>query len=67
MLATLLARTNGKTITLKGHHGELRGGEMSHRAVWEIVDENTQTFDMYGTHHGGKDTKMPEITYCWKQ
>ena len=34
---------------------------MTHRAVWKIVDSNTQTFDMYGTHQGGKEMKMMEI------
>ena len=40
---------------------------MTHRAVRKIVDSDTQTFDMYGTHHGGKDTKVLEITYSRKQ
>src|SRR6476661_9555315 len=51
------ASADGKTITLKGSHPEPGGGRMSHRAVWKIVDGNTQTFDMYGTHHGGKEMK----------
>ena len=38
-----------------------------HRAVWKIVDNNSQTFDMYGTHgHGGKEMKMMEIVYTRK-
>jgi hypothetical protein len=60
------AGADGKTITLKGQHAELDGGQMSHRAVWKIVDANTQTFDMYGTHKGGKEMKMMEITYTRK-
>jgi len=40
---------------------------MTHRAVWKIVDSNTQTFDMYGTHEHGKEMKMMEITYTRKQ
>jgi hypothetical protein len=60
------ASADGKTITLKGQHAELGGGQMSHRAVWKIVDANTQTFDMYGTHKGGKEMKMMEITYTRK-
>ena len=60
------ASPDGKTITLKGHHGELGGGQMSHRAIWKIVDNNTQTFDMYGSHDGGKETKMMEIVYTRK-
>ena len=57
------ASSDGKTITLKGSHPEPGGGKMTHRAVWKIVDNNTQTFDMYGAHHGEKETKMMEITY----
>ena len=60
------AGADGKTITLKGQHAELGGGHMSHRAVWKIVDSNTQIFDMYGTHDGGKEMKMMEITYTRK-
>ena len=58
---------DGKTITLKGQHAEPGGGHMTHRAVWKIVDSNTQTFDMYGTHEHGKEMKMMEITYTRKQ
>ena len=61
------ASADGKTITLKGSHPEPGGGKMTHRAVWKIVDNNTQTFDMYGAHHGQKETKMMEITYQRKQ
>ena len=60
------ASADGKTITLKGQHAELGGGQMTHRAVWKIVDSNTQTFDMYGTHQGGKEMKMLEIAYTRK-
>ena len=53
---------DGKTITLKGHHAELGGGEMSHRAVHvKPLDADTQTFEMYGTHGHGKEMKMMEI------
>jgi uncharacterized protein DUF1579 len=61
------ASADGKTITLKGQHAEPGGGYMTHRAIWKIVDSNTQTFDMYGAHHGGKEMKMLEITYTRKQ
>ncbi len=60
------ASTDGKTITMKGQHAELGGGQMTHRAVWKIADSTTQTFDMYGTHHHGKEMKMMEITYTRK-
>jgi hypothetical protein len=61
------ASPDGKTITLRGSHAEPDGGRMTHRAVWKIVDNNTQTFDMYGAHKGGKETKMLEIVYTRKQ
>jgi len=35
----------------------------AHRAVWKIVDGNTQTFYMYGTYQGGNEMKVMEITY----
>jgi len=60
------ASTDGKTITLKGQHAEPGGGYMKHRAIWKIVDSNTQTFDMYGAHPGGKEWKMMEMTYTRK-
>lgn len=59
--------SDGKTITLKGQHAELGGGQMTHRAVWKLVDENKQIFEMYGTHGKGKEMKMMEITYTRKQ
>jgi Protein of unknown function (DUF1579) len=61
------ASADGKTITLEGQHPEPGGGYMTHRAIWKIVDNDTQTFDMYGTRHGGKEMKMLEITYMRKQ
>ena len=60
------ADAGGKIITLKGQHAEVGGGHMTHRAVWKIVDANTQTFEMYGTHRHGKEMKMMEITYTRK-
>jgi len=60
------ASADGKTITLRGSHPEPGGGKMTHRAVWKIVDNDTQTFDMYGAHHRGKEMKVLEITYIRK-
>lgn len=60
------ASPDGKTITLKGSHLEPGGGKMTHRAVWRLVDANTQTFEMYGTHGHGKEMKMLEISYTRK-
>jgi hypothetical protein len=61
------ASADGKTITLTGKHEVPGGRSMTHRAIWKIVDDNTQTFDMFGTHQGGKEMKMMEITYTRKQ
>jgi Protein of unknown function (DUF1579) len=61
------ASADGKTITLKGRHDELGGGFMTHRGVWKFPDNNTQMFEMYGAHNGGKETKLMEITYTRKQ
>ena len=58
---------DSKTITMKGQHAKPDGGQMTHRAVWKIVDDNTQIFEMYGTHDHGKEMKMMEITYSRKQ
>ena len=60
------ASPDGKTITLHGSHPEPGGGRMTHRAVWTLVDANSQTFDMYGAHHGGPEMKMMEILYSRK-
>jgi Protein of unknown function (DUF1579) len=61
------ASSDGKTITLRGSHPEPGGGKMSHRAIWKLIDNNTQQFDMYGAHHGHKETKMMEIVYRRKE
>ncbi|MCB9710448.1 MAG: DUF1579 domain-containing protein [Nitrospiraceae bacterium] len=60
------ASPDGKTITLHGSHPEPGGGRMTHRAVWTLVDANSQTFEMYGAHHGGSEMKMMEILYSRK-
>jgi hypothetical protein len=57
------ASADGKTITLKGSHPEPGGGHMTHRAIWKIIDDNTQTFEMYGAHKREKEMKNLEITY----
>jgi hypothetical protein len=60
------ASADGKTITLHGSHPDPMGGVMKHRAVWKIVDANTQTFEMYHKGKDGKEMKMMEITYTRK-
>jgi len=60
------ASADGKTITLHEQHAEPEGGYMTHRAIWKIIDKNTQTFDMYGARHGSEEMKMMEIVYTRK-
>ncbi|BFU96297.1 MAG: hypothetical protein NTNFB02_30190 [Nitrospira sp.] len=62
----LFAGLAGSWTTATKEWMEPDGGQMKHRAVWKIVDPNTQTFEMYGTHHGGKEAKVLEITYTRK-
>jgi uncharacterized protein DUF1579 len=57
------ASADGKTITLYGSHRDPMGGIMTHRAVWKFIDQNTQTFEMYGREKDGNEMKMMEITY----
>lgn len=61
------ASPDGKTITLHGSHPEPGGGKMTHRAVWKIVDNNNQTFEMYGAHGKEKEMKFLEIVSTRKQ
>lgn len=61
------ASADGKTITLKGSHPEPGGGKMTHRAVWKILDNDNQIFEMYGAHGKEKEMKFLEITYTRKQ
>ena len=60
------ASADGKTITYRGQHAEPGGGQMTHRAIWKLVDANTQLFEMHGAHGHGKEMKMLEITYTRK-
>jgi hypothetical protein len=60
------ADADGKTVTLKGSHPDPFAGVMHHRAIWKIVDSNTQIFEMYGAYGHDKEMKMMEITYTRK-
>lgn len=57
---------DGKTVKLKGDHQDPIEGHMKHRAVWKIVDANTQVFELWGSGKHSKDMKMMEITYTRK-
>ena len=61
------ASPDGKTITLRGSHPEAGGGKMTHRAVWKIVDNDNQIYEMYGAHGKEKEIKFLEIIYTRKQ
>ncbi|CUS38675.1 DUF1579 domain-containing protein [Candidatus Nitrospira nitrificans] len=61
------ASPDGKTITLRGSHPEPGGGQMRHRALWKIIDDNSQTFEMYGAHGKEKEMKFLEIVYTRKE
>lgn len=61
------ASQDGKTLTLRGSHPEPGGGTMTHRAVWKIIDDNNQIFEMYGAHGKEKEMKFLEIVYIRKQ
>ncbi len=60
------ASPDGRTITLRGSHPEPGGGKMTHRAVWKIIDDNNQVFEMYGAHGKEKETKNLAIIYTRK-
>lgn len=61
------ASADGKTTTLKGWHDEPGGGDMTHRAIWKLIDDNAQILEMYGAHKGDKEVKAMEIIYTRKQ
>ena len=58
---------DGKTFTQKGSHADPVQGQIKHRAVTKIVDNNTEVFEMYAAGKDGKEMKMMEITYTRKQ
>jgi hypothetical protein len=60
------ASPDGKTITQKGRYDDPIEGPMKLRSVTKIVDNNSETFEMYGTDKSGKERKMMEITYTRK-
>jgi hypothetical protein len=55
------------SITQQGHYDDPIEGPMKLRGVTKIVDDNTETFEMYATGKNGNETKMMEITYTRKQ
>jgi hypothetical protein len=61
------ASADGKTITERGSYNDPIEGPMKLRGVTKIVDNNTETFEMYGTGKRGKEMRMMEIIYTRKQ
>lgn len=61
------ASADGKTITQKGQYDDPLEGRMKLRGVTKIMDNNTETFEMYGTGKNGKEMKMMEIIYTRKE
>jgi len=57
------ASADGKTITQECRYNDPVKGPMKWRSVTQIVDDNTQAFEMYGTDKSGREEKMMEITY----
>lgn len=60
------ASRDGKTVTQECSHEDPVRGPMKWRSVTRIVDNNKNTFEMYGIYQGGKEEKMFEITYTRK-
>lgn len=56
------ASTDGKTITQESHYDTPFKGPLTWRSVTEIVDDNTWSFEMFGTDKDGKEEKIMEIT-----
>ena len=57
------ASADGKTITQECRYNDPVKGPMKWRSVTQIMDDNTQAFEMYGTDKSGREEKMMEITY----
>jgi hypothetical protein len=60
------ASPDGKTVTQECSHEDPVRGPMKWRSVTRIVDENKNTFEMYGIYKGNKEEKMFELTYTRK-
>jgi|SRR3989339_929817 len=60
------ASADGKTITQENSYVEPIMGAMVYRAVTRFIDNNTYTFEMFGTDKNGKEMKMMESSYTRK-
>ncbi len=61
------AEADGKSFTQKARYDDPVRGPMEWRSVCRLVDDNTMTFEMYGTVLGGSEEKMMEMKYTRKQ
>jgi len=57
---------DGRTITQESHYDDPIRGPVKWRSVTRIIDNDTNTFEMYATYKEGKEEKMMEITYTRK-
>jgi len=57
------ANPDGRSFTQKCRYDEPVKGPMEWRSTCRLVDDNTISFEMYGTVLGGKEEKMMEMTY----
>lgn len=57
------ASADGKSFTQKSRYDDPVKGRMEWRSVCKLVDDNTMSFEMYGTVVGGAEEKMMEMIY----
>ncbi len=57
---------DGKTVTMTSSWDDPIEGPMKARTVTKYIDNNTHTFEMFGTGKDGKEKKMMEMTYTRK-
>lgn len=58
---------DGKSFTQKSRYDDPVRGPMEWRSVCRLVDDNTMSFEMYGTVLGAAEEKMMEMKYTRKQ
>ncbi|OGP14312.1 MAG: hypothetical protein A2052_09510 [Deltaproteobacteria bacterium GWA2_54_12] len=58
---------DGKSFTQKSRYDDPVRGPMEWRSVCRLQDDNTMSFEMYGTVLGGQEEKMMEMKYTRKQ
>jgi len=61
------ADSNGAGFTQKSRYNDPVRGPMEWRSVCALKDDDTITFEMYGTPKGGHEEKMMEMVYTRKK